>query len=360
MVNVASDRMKHARQAKAGIVARTTSRAALLAACLGAALWLALPLPATAQASRPAAPSANPGDPIVEAREALRRRDRVRMVSLLETVRASGHPLTSWVDYWELSLRLKDATVSDLQAFYARWPGTYVEDRLRNDWLLELGRRRDWAAFSADFPRFRMNDDREVTCYALLTDHLAGRDVKDAALAAWLAQREADDGCLLLARTLVEARRFGSEEVWRKVRFAVDSSRPRAARAAAGLLSPGLDATVAEIYEQPMRWLQRRSATEGRIADELATIALMRQATVDHTAGVRQLEEFWDAQLPDDLRAWAWAMNAKWAAIRLQDDASDHFARAARHTRRAGLELDWPDDTLAWNCLLYTSDAADE
>ena len=51
----------------------------------------------------------------------------------------------------------------------ARWSGSYVEDRLRNDWLLELGKRRDWANFTREFPRFRMNDDREVTCYAILS-----------------------------------------------------------------------------------------------------------------------------------------------------------------------------------------------
>ncbi len=368
MLKVASDRLEGAPAARRGIVAWAGARAGSVA--LAALLSLAGSLGAIAQAQAGAAPTASArdarearearrarqaeaapapaADPIVEAREALRRRDRARLAALLESTRASGHPLASWVDYWELSLRLKEATVADLEAFYARWPGTYVEDRLRNDWLLELGRRRDWPAFSADFPRFRMNDDREVTCYALLTEHLAGRNVKAAALAAWLAQREADDGCQLMARTLVEARQFGSDEVWRKVRFSVDAGRPRAARAAAGLLSPGLDASVAEVYEQPLRWLQRRSATEGRVADELATLALMRQATVDHAAAVRQLEDFWDAQLGDDLRAWAWAMNAKWAAIRLQDDASDLFARAARHTRQAGLELDWPDDTLAW------------
>ena len=92
-----------------------------------------------------------------------------------------------------------------MEAFYPRWPGTYVEDRLRNDWLLELGRRRDWANFSRDFPRFRMNDDREVTCYALLTQHLAGQDVREAARSAWLAQRDLDDGCNLLASTLFAA-----------------------------------------------------------------------------------------------------------------------------------------------------------
>jgi soluble lytic murein transglycosylase len=45
-----------------------------------------------------------------------------------------------WVDYWELNNRLVEAKTDELEAFYARWPGSYVEDRLRNDWLLELGK----------------------------------------------------------------------------------------------------------------------------------------------------------------------------------------------------------------------------
>ena len=44
-----------------------------------------------------------------------------------------------------------------------------------------------------EFPRFRMNDDREVTCYWLLARHEAGEDVRDAALAAWMAQRDGDE-----------------------------------------------------------------------------------------------------------------------------------------------------------------------
>src|SRR5512137_2470987 len=111
---------------------------------------------------------------IVDARDALRKNDRNRLASLRGVAVSGAHPLAQWVDYWDLSSNLSSATVADVEAFYARWPGTYVEDRLRNDWLLELGKRRDWAAFGRDFPRFRMNDDRDVTCYALLAQHLAG------------------------------------------------------------------------------------------------------------------------------------------------------------------------------------------
>ena len=110
-----------------------------------------------------AAPAPAPADPIIEAREALRRRDGKSLTTLRNSTRAEQHPLAMWVDYFELGNRLGEARTDELEAFYTRWSGTYVEDRLRNDWLLELGRRRDWGAFARDYPRFRMNDDREVS-----------------------------------------------------------------------------------------------------------------------------------------------------------------------------------------------------
>ena len=53
-----------------------------------------------------------------------------------------------------------------------RYAGTYQEDRLRNDWLLLLGQRRDWSQFAEQHPSYRMSDDKEVRCYALLIDTL--------------------------------------------------------------------------------------------------------------------------------------------------------------------------------------------
>ena len=161
-------------------------------------------------------------DYTLDARDALRSRDGVRLAALRDISAAQRHPLASWVDYWEIGNRLATAQQSDLEAFYGRWPGSYVEDRLRNDWLLELGKRRDWTNFAREFPRFRMNDDREVTCYALLTEHQAvqqaGKPVpaslKARAFAAWVAQRDLDDGCNLMATTLHEAKVFGDDDAW--------------------------------------------------------------------------------------------------------------------------------------------------
>lgn len=285
---------------------------------------------------------------IVDAREALNKKDRARLATLRAAASAAGHPLAMWADYWELGNRLAEAQQAELDAFYARWPGTYVEDRLRNDWLLELGRRRDWANFALEYPRFRMNDDREVTCYALLVDHLAGKDVRDAALGAWTAQKDVGDGCALLSTTLFEAGRIGAADAWRRARFAMDASRPRVARQAAALVGPAYDRAVAELVDNPARHLARQGASVSRADAELATLALMRMAGNDPEAAARQLDGRWDRALPADLAAWAWASVAKQSAMKLLPDSAGYFQRAALRAGRAGQDLDWPEDMLAW------------
>ena len=83
-----------------------------------------------------------------------------------------------------------------------------------------------------------MNDDREVTCFALAGEPMAGKDAKEAkeakeaGMAAWLAQKDADDGCSLLATTMAEARLIGAADIWKKIRASVEANKPRAARQA--------------------------------------------------------------------------------------------------------------------------------
>lgn len=315
-------------------------RAVRLLAAFATAATLVVGMPAAAQA---------PGDQlIVDAREALRKKDRDRLATLRDAAVAAKHPLAMWADYWELTQRLAEAQQSELDVFYARWPGTYVEDRLRNDWLLELGKRRDWANFAVEYPRFRMNDDREVTCYALLVDHLAGKDVREAALGAWTARRDSDDGCMLLATTLYADGRITAADVWRRARFAMDASRPRVARMAVGLIDPAYEKLVGELLDNPARFLARQSRSVGRAQAELATLALMRMASKDPEVAAGQLDDRWDRALPAELAAWAWASVAKQSAMKLQPQSAEYFQRAALRAGRAGKELDWPEDMLAW------------
>ncbi len=336
----------------------------LLCATLAAALLGAI-APAIAQngarSNGNGAASAAASDLAVDAREALRRRDGARLQSLRDLAVAQRHTLASWIDYWELGNRLDRAQQPDLDAFYERWPGTYVEDRLRNDWLLELGRRRDWANFVREFPRFRMADDREVSCYALLTEHQAAAEAgkppaagfKARALDAWSAQRDLDDGCALMATTLYEARVFNAEDAWRRARLAAEANRPRVVRAAAALAAPTLAAQVASALERPALYLNAGATVVNRAQSELATIALIRVAANEPEVAAQLMADRWQQRLPRDLSAWAWSQVARSAAQKLLPEAATHYrtawAEAERgHAGGGALATGWSDDTLAW------------
>ena len=309
-----------------------------------AALALTTALGAAAQV-----PARGTEDLLKSAREAFTKRDRARLASLKAQALEQRDPLAPWVDYWELGNRLAEVRADEVEAFYARWPGSYVEDRLRNDWLLETGRRRDWAAFAKDRPRFRMNDDREVVCYDLVQQHLSGKDVVAAARRAWIAQRDPGDGCLLLAQTLYDAKAFSANDVWRQVRHAVEYGRLKSARAAAAVLGERVNRPLADALDNPTRYMALKASALDHMRAEVASLAIARIASTDPDQAARLMTERWSDVLGADHGAWAWAMVAKQGALALRPESLDWTRAAWQQLRRkdAG-HPDWSPETLAW------------
>ncbi len=338
--------------------ARAAALALLMAAGLGdASAQSASTSPQSAAASpQTAASTQNPDDTVLQAREALRKRDKPALAGAKQAANANNHLLAQWVEHWELQNRLSEVQQTEFDSFSNRWPNTYVEDRLRNDWLLELGRRRDWSNFRNELPRFRMNDDREVNCYAVLTQHLDGKDVHAAARSAWAAMRNADDGCALLGRTLVEAGAFSQDDIWPVLRSAVEMGRWAAARAAAALLGPGVAQGTAEILEAPARYLARRPVMQGAgdsTQQALVVLALMRMANSDPDATAAQLDVMRNPRLPASALATAWAHVGKQAALKHLPSAAEHARRAWQMwdttANGASTSPDWGDELLAWH-----------
>ncbi len=285
---------------------------------------------------------------VVEAREALRRGDKVRLLALRNRLVQSGHALAMWADYWDLAARLPQATVDDVEAFYQRWPGSYVEDRLRNDWLLELGRRRDHASLLRDLPRFRMNDDREVRCYGLLAESQAGRTQTPAALAAWHAQREADDGCHQLATHLRDSGQVSAAELWHRMRLMVEVGRQRPARQAAQLIGPATAQALELLWDNPARYLSRLPAADRGQNGPLGVLAVMRVAAQDPAVAAVQLEAPWAQALKPEWAAAAWGSVARHATLKQLPEAAAWADKALAQHRRASPGRGLTDDTLAW------------
>ena len=291
-----------------------------------------LGLPAQAQ---------NRGDEVLlEMQQAFRKNDAKRLSALLPQAR--GHVLEPLAAYWDMRTRLDTASSSEIRSFLNTYAGSYYEDRLRNDWLQQLGKRRDWATFTAEYPRFRMRDDREVRCYALATEAMNSKaDVAEEALRLWYAQREADDGCTYVAEHLHSGRQIQALDLWRKARIAMDTNRPRAAQAAVDIEAPRLSEQVALIYADPAKYLDKRIIAVTRSRKELAVLALIRLAAKDPDEAADLLSRRWAIQISAEERNWTWAVIGKQAAQKLQDNAASYFAKVQK-------DNDLNDDLLAW------------
>ncbi len=304
------------------------------------AAGLAATLPVHAQATADTGADAT----ILEMQQAARRNDRARLAALLPQAR--GHVLEPWAAYWEARSRLEEFTSADMQAFSARYPASYQEDRLRNDWLLLLGQRRDWTTFSAQYPLFRMGDDRQVRCYALLIDLLGTEQPASTAQAdevrrLWLAQRDAEDGCTQAADRLYATKRLPAEEVWRKARLAVENNRGRAARDAVQIVAPEALDQVGQLLDSPVRYLAGRAVAPTKLRRELVTLALVKQATADPEQAATALDSKWGLQLTAEERNWVWGVIGKQAALRRLPQTWDYFGKVRRDT-------DLHDDLLVW------------
>jgi soluble lytic murein transglycosylase len=286
---------------------------------------------------------------LLEMQQAFRQGNKARLAQLLP--QAQGHALEPWAVYWELRARLDTASPAEIQQALARIAGTYQEDRLRNDWLVLLGERRQWDLFAQEYPKYRMRDDREVRCYALFTETL--RDGANTAPAVaeevrrlWLAQREADDGCTITAAHLIASgyggRRITRADAWRKARQAVAANRPRAAAAAVEIAAPPeAQKLLAELNASPTKFLASKVTAVLRTRRELVGLALIKLATSDVEQAARLMDSKWGPQMSPEERDWVWAVIGHQAAFRLDPNANAYFMNVQQDRHLSDELLQW-------------------
>ena len=281
-------------------------------------------------------------DTLLEMQQAFRKGDRKKLEQLLPAVR--GHALEPWAAYWELKARLNEATSQEVQAFMQRYAGSYQEDRLRNDWLLLLGQRREWGQFADLHPHYRMSDDREVRCYALLIGQIKGTAPARAAddvRSNWYALRDADDGCTHAAGELYSYKKLSALDIWRKARLGAEANRSRVVRAAVEIVAPEVLTQLKEVLDAPSKYLLARNMAGSRVRQELVLLALIRLASGDPDSAAHQLDSKWSEYLSAEERNWAWGVIGKSAAQKLSGSAHGYFSNVTRNSHLN-------DDLLGW------------
>jgi len=210
-------------------------------------------------------------------RDAARRSDAAAADGLATVLR--DYPIPSYVEYFRLKAGLKDAAPQDVDAFLSRYPGTAIADRMRDDWLLELGRRRDWADFDIQYPQFQLDDDTQVKCYALMSKAVKGAHVAPEARVLLGSPRAFGDGCVALTAMLTGDGQFDSNDVWREVRLAEEAGSVDYAIRFAAVIDVPQKAIVAAM-EHPEK-VVKHGVGFRRFRHEIYVMALGRLARTD-------------------------------------------------------------------------------
>lgn len=244
----------------------------------------------------------------------------------------SGHPLEPYVTYWRLRSHLSDGNASEVEAFLREQGDTLLGQRLRADWLKQLGKRQEWDAFLRVYPRLVL-EDTEVACYAIqarLTrqDSAALRDARPL----WFQGTAQPDSCASLFDTLRAEGMITEEDVWARVRLALEAGNISFAKQLAATWLPAgqrFDAHQLDVAARtPQRFLDRHPLVLKTRADrELAMFAAWRLAQTLPQVAAARLERF-DQDLSAEQRGYVWGQIALAGALRLRPESLDWYARA--------------------------------
>ncbi len=279
---------------------------------------------------------------VIDMAQAFKRLDRNKLSALLPLAQSS--PLAPWAAYWELRARLDSASTQEVKDFFKTYANTYQEDRLRNDWLLLLGSRRDWTTFASEFPNYRMRDDRELLCYGLLVEYLGPSPkagIENDIKSLWSKQTVADDGCKWAIDHLYDNKKITALELWQKARVGAQNNRLKLTRDVVQMVDADALSSLNAAWTQPHRFLKDRFAAPQKTRQELIVLALIRAATADPAQASELLKDKWEPYLSSEQRHWLWGVMGMQAALKFDPQAMGYFERSKKIS-------DMNDDLLGW------------
>ena len=294
---------------------------------ISASKWIAgalvVALTSLAHADDISADSRREDDSFLLLRDAVRQDDANK--ADFYAARLTNYSIPSYVDYYRLKSHLKDVSPTEIRDFFKRYEGQAIVDRLRNDWLLELGRKRDWATFDEQLPLFVLNDDTQVKCYALISRALKGQKVAEEARTLLTSPNVYGEPCAALIATLYQSGQFGIEDLYEQLRLSGEFNATGQARRIVALLD-GNEKKAVQAVDLPALALAK-GVGAGRTEHEIFVVAVGRMAKTSVKLAVLALNKA-SSRLSRQEQQEAWAAIALQSSYSLSPDTSDYWNKS--------------------------------
>lgn len=290
----------------------------------GALLAASCLTPSLAQSTEGAAVARADEDTFMLLREASRQGDAAKATAYAS--RLPDHEFAPYVEYYRLKPQLRTASSAEVLGFLTRHDGSAIAERMRIDWLYELGRARDWNNFDQQLPLVVANDDLQLKCYALLSRLAKGENVAADARLLLLQPPAYGDACAALLSSLAQTGQFSADDLLFQLRLAGEMDATGPARRTALLLGAS-DTRAAQAVDVPALAMAR-GLGENRAERAIYLVAVSRLARTTLKLAVVALEKNAPRLDPTEL-AIGWAGIAHAASLALDPDAYIYWQNAA-------------------------------
>lgn len=305
--------------------------------------------------------AANQDADFFAAREAFRSGDDARFKIM--SARLQGHVLEPFVTYMQIMLRLKDASPDEIRSFIQRNSDSYLADKLRGDWLRQLGKDQRWDLFMSEYPAL-LNKDNELVCYSLQARLGQGEAAAlPEAKPYWFSAEEQPASCLPLFDALATGGLLTVNDVWARLRQTLEAGNVSVAKRVAQYFPGHQEIPLRELEraaDNPLAFLDKLPVDlNTRAGRELTIFALTRAAR----SQPQQALPYWNAlrsRFSAEDQAYTWGWLAFHAARKHDPEALSWFGKAGSHlsdlqlawkARAALREQSWPEVQAAINAM---------
>lgn len=275
------------------------------------------------------AQAAGTDEDFLAAREAYRIGNEARLNTYAKRLR--GHLLEPYVLYYQLKIRLDEASADDVEAFIASHRDSPLSERLRAAWLKVLAKSERWDLFEQGLPELR-DADLELTCYALQARARTNPDeVLEEARPIWFVTGRLPESCEPLMEALKASGALSSDDIWTRIRYALEAGRVSLARRLAKQLPAG-EAPAPRVLEaarsNPGGYLERgRFNLKHRGGRETVMFAAHRLARTSPSQAARHWENLEDRFSPEE-RGYVWSLIGYLGARAHDPGALEWYSRA--------------------------------
>lgn len=256
------------------------------------------------------------------ARESYAAKNEIALAEDVSQLKAQEYLLAPYADYWLMLLRLDQAESTEVIEFLTQYEDMPFTDRLRGEWLKKLAKEQNWSQFFEQYPHFQ-REDTAVQCYALLGQAQLGhtelndRSVAAQAKAIWLTTADLPSNCNQLFDTLQKTGVLTTDDVWARVRLALQDGKLGLAKSITTRL-PNFDTGNLKLLDRanqtPQLLLDRKAVSfQTRYGAEVNLYALDRLARTKLDVAISTYGKV-QSLFSVDNRAFGWGRIALHAA----------------------------------------------